>query len=159
MEDMSPETDEMDINGLVKQFDAAEQAGASFQPANGNKFITDTAETPLAHALGALLQEHNGQDVSVLDLRGVNNWTDFFIIVTVTSKIHMDGLERHIKDFCREKDIAILGSSRKTEDDEWRLLDLGSFVIHLMNKHARDFYELERLWAPIRHPKGVDEKN
>jgi len=105
--------------------------------------------TGQADAISALLLEHNGQDVSVLDLRGINNWTDFFIISTVSSKTHMDGLERHIKEFCSEKEIAILGSSRKSADDEWRLIDLGSMIIHLMNKRAREFYELERLWTPI----------
>ena len=117
----------------------------------------DAAQTRLVNALGALLQEHNGQDVSVLDLRGINDWTDFFIIVTVTSKIHMDGLERHIKEFCHENEIAIRGSSRKTTDNEWRLIDLGYFVVHLMNKHARDFYELERLWAPRAQKNKVNE--
>jgi ribosome-associated protein len=99
-----------------------------------------------AETLGALLQEHNGQDISVLDLRGINNWTDFFIIATVTSKTHMDGLERHIKDFCRGNDIEILGKSQKNQDDEWRLIDLGGIIIHLMTVRTREFYELERLW-------------
>jgi ribosome-associated protein len=97
-------------------------------------------------SLAELLQEHKGQDVSVLDLRGIIDWTDFFIISTVSSKTHMDGLERHIKEFCRERDMEIIGSSRKNTDDEWRLLDLGSAVIHLMSKQAREFYDLERLW-------------
>jgi len=97
----------------------------------------------------ALLQEHNGQNVSVLDLRGINNWTDFFIIATATSRTHIDGLERHIKEFCREKKIEILGSSRKDADDEWRLIDLGLIIIHLMTSKVREFYELEKLWAPI----------
>ena len=104
-------------------------------------------------AIADLLREHNGQDVSVLDLRKMNNWTDFFIIATVTSKTHMDGLERHIKEFCRDNEIEILRNSRRTSnkalDDEWRLIDLGYAIIHLMNKRAREFYELERLWAPI----------
>jgi ribosome-associated protein len=103
-----------------------------------------------ASSLGDLLREHNGQDVVVLDLRSLSNWTDFFIIATVTSKTHMDGLERHIKDYCRRRGIEIFGNSRKKtaadSDDEWRLIDLGSFVLHLMSKRARDFYELERLW-------------
>ncbi|MDR0323166.1 MAG: ribosome silencing factor [Treponema sp.] len=105
-----------------------------------------------ADALCCLLREHKGLDVSLLDLRGINNWTDFFIIATVSSKTHMDGLERHVKDFCHEKEIEILGKSRslrnagKYEDDEWRLLDLGWVIIHLMNRNAREFYELERLW-------------
>jgi ribosome-associated protein len=99
--------------------------------------------------LSKLLQEHKGQDVATLDLREINNWTDFFIIATATSKTHIDGLERHIKEFCREKKIEILGSSRKDSDDEWRLIDLGLIIIHLMTKEVREFYELEKLWAPI----------
>jgi ribosome-associated protein len=104
-----------------------------------------------AAALGKLLEEHNGQEISVLDLRKISDWTDFFIIATVSSKTHMDGLERHIKDFCHENKIEIIGNSRKSRnssdaDDEWRLIDLGRVIIHLMNKRAREFYELERLW-------------
>ncbi|MCL2801071.1 MAG: ribosome silencing factor [Treponema sp.] len=106
-----------------------------------------------AAALSALITEHKGQDVSLLDLRGINNWTDFFIVAAVTSRTHMDGLERHIKDFCREKDIEMFGSSRthKTQDDEWRLIDLGSVIIHLMTQSAREFYDLERLWHNTKH--------
>jgi len=100
-------------------------------------------------ALSSLLEDHNGQDVCVMDLRGVNNWTDFFIIATVTSRTHMDGLERHIKEFCREMNIEMFGSSQKNADDEWRLIDLGSVIIHLMTSGKREFYELERLWRPI----------
>ena len=99
-----------------------------------------------AESLAELLREHNGQDVTLLDLRGINDWADFFIIAGVSSGTHMDGLERHIKDFCREKKIDIFGVSPKSTDDEWRLMDLGSTIIHLMNSRARDFYELEKLW-------------
>jgi ribosome-associated protein len=102
-----------------------------------------------AAALGELLREHNGQNVTVLDVRSINNWTDFFIIVTVTSKTHMDGLDRHVKEFCREKDMEILGSSRRSTDDEWRLIDLGPIIVHLMTSSVRDFYNLERLWHPV----------
>jgi ribosome-associated protein len=102
-----------------------------------------------AAVLGTLLQEHKGQDVSVLDLRGISNWTDFFIIATAASKTHIDGLERHIRDFCHEKKIDINGISRKNTEDEWRLLDLGSIIVHLMTSGVREFYELERLWAPV----------
>jgi len=96
-----------------------------------------------------LLREHKGQDVSILDLRGINNWTDYFIIATAASRTHIDGLERHVKEFCREKKIEILGSSRKEADDEWRLIDLGLIIIHLMTSQVREFYELEKLWAPM----------
>ena len=104
----------------------------------------DTLQT--ANALAGLLREYNGQDVTLMDIRGINDWADFFLIATVSSGTHMDGLDRHIKDFCREKRIDIFGVSPRSTDDEWRLMDLGSIIIHLMNSRARDFYELEKLW-------------
>jgi len=100
----------------------------------------------IAKPLTELLQEHNGQDVAMLDLRGINDWADFFIVATISSRTHMDGLERHIKDFCRERGIEIFGISAKSADDEWRLIDLGSTIVHLMSVRAREFYELEKLW-------------
>jgi ribosome-associated protein len=111
-----------------------------------------------ALALGNLLREHKGGDVQVLDLRELNAWTDFFVIATVTSNAHLQGLERHIKEFSREEEIEILRRSRKpsagpgrTASDEWSLIDMGTIVIHLMTPQARSFYELERLWsaAPV----------
>jgi len=113
-------------------------------------------------ALGNLLREHKGDDVLVLDLREMGAWTDFFVIATATSNAHLDGLERHIKEFCKERGIEILRRSRKpnvshralvsvgTQEDEWRIIDLGSTVIHLMSRKAREFYDLERLYSMAR---------
>jgi ribosome-associated protein len=101
-------------------------------------------------SLGGLLREHKGDDVVVLDLRAMNAWTDFFVIATATSNTHLDGLERHIKEFCNERGIEILRRSRKptvSEQDDWRIIDLGAAVIHLMSRRAREFYDLERLYS------------
>jgi ribosome-associated protein len=101
-----------------------------------------------AHELGELLRDHNGKDVVVLDLRKLNIWTDFFIIATVTSHTHVQGLLRHIGEFAGEKDLEILRRPRKSgPDNEWNLVDMGNIVVHLMSERARSFYELERLWA------------
>ncbi|MDR1400040.1 MAG: ribosome silencing factor [Treponema sp.] len=116
------------------------------------------SQIDLSKALVALLEEHRGVDVVALDLRGLNAWTDFLVIATITSSAHQQGLERHIKDFCHEKGINILrvsprlreqrhSSERLIIDDEWRLIDLGAIVIHLMTEKTRSFYELERLWG------------
>jgi ribosome-associated protein len=103
-------------------------------------------------ALENLLREHRGGDVTVLDLRGQSSWTDFFVIATVTSGAHRQGLERHIKEFAREQGVEILRHSRKSpaaadSAGEWRLIDMGFVVVHLMSPQARSFYELERLWG------------
>jgi ribosome-associated protein len=111
--------------------------------------LGEDAAAVAAGALGDLLREHKGSGVTVLDLREMNGWTDFFVIATAASSAHMDGLERHIKEFCRERDMEILRRSRRPEkeEDEWRLIDLGPVVVHLMSARARSFYELERLYS------------
>jgi len=121
----------------------------------------DTLQTS-ALELGKLLHDHNGLKVVVMDMRDLNFWTDFFIITTVTSYTHLSGLQRHIKDYTREKGMEILHSSKRPDkkidlasselsSGEWSLVDLGGIVIHLMTAGIRDFFELERLWsaAPI----------
>ena len=119
---------------------------------------------PETEALGNLLREHKGDNVLVLDLREMGAWTDFFVIATASSNTHLDGLERHIKEFCNERGIEILRRSRRpavsnrtrisggtqAQDDEWRIIDLGSTVIHLMSRQAREFYDLERLYSMAR---------
>ncbi|MCL2127569.1 MAG: RsfS/YbeB/iojap family protein [Treponema sp.] len=150
MEDMSPET----------------------EPLLSEAPPPDAPELPaLAGILGELLHEHKGADVLTLDLRELGAWTDFFVIATASSDAHMDGMERHIKEFCRERGLEILRRSRKPPlpkktgygdespaagiRDEWRIMDLGPIVIHLMSRRARAFYDLERLYSMARaEPPG-----
>ncbi|MDR0557075.1 MAG: ribosome silencing factor [Treponema sp.] len=108
-----------------------------------------SAYSAAAADIGRLLAEHNGREVVALDLRGLNAWTDFFVIAGVTSNVHMQGLERQIKEFCRARDIEIARVSTNPSDfgEEWKLIDLGAIAVHLMTEKARSFYELERLWS------------
>jgi ribosome-associated protein len=106
-----------------------------------------SADLP-ASALGKFIEEHRGKDVVVLDLRELNIWTDYFVIATVSSHTHMQGLHRQIREFIRSLGADTLGGHRRISgEDEWDLLDLGNIVIHLMTEKARAFYELERLWG------------
>jgi ribosome-associated protein len=99
-----------------------------------------------------------------MDMRELNFWTDFFVIATVTSGAHLSGLERHVKEYSRERGVeprrsrkpAAPAASAETASgmaggDEWCLIDLGGMVVHLMTERTRSFYELERLWsgAPV----------
>ncbi|MDR1618216.1 MAG: ribosome silencing factor [Treponema sp.] len=114
---------------------------------SGNKPPMDLSRQALD--LGRLLAEHRGGEVTVMDLRELNAWTDYFIIATVSSSAHLSGLERHVKEYCREQGLDIVRRSRRPPDteDEWCLIDLGALVIHLMTERTRSFYELERLWG------------
>ncbi len=97
--------------------------------------------------IATLLEDGKGKDVKVLDVSELNSWTDYFVICTVTSSTHWQGLARQVKDYVKENDMEIHVTSKKSPDgDDWNLIDIGSVVVHLMSAPAREFYDLEKLW-------------
>ncbi len=100
-----------------------------------------------AKEIAKLMEDGKGNDVTLLDISGLNSWTDYFVIVTVTSSAHWQGLYKQIKEYIKENDLEIHLTNRKSPDgDDWNLIDLGSIVVHLMSESARTFYDLEKLW-------------
>ncbi len=97
--------------------------------------------------IAQILEDGKGEDVRVIDVSELNSWTDFFVICTIHSSAHWQGLAKQIKDYVKDSDMQIHVTHRKSPDgDDWNLIDIGSVVVHLMSKDAREFYELEKLW-------------
>ena len=100
-----------------------------------------------AREIAKLMEDGKGNDVTLLDISGLNSWTDYFVIVTVTSSAHWQGLYKQIKEYIKDNDLEIHVTNRKSPDgDDWNLIDLGAIVVHLMSESARSFYDLEKLW-------------
>jgi ribosome-associated protein len=113
-------------------------------------FAADACKTDEAAAieLGRLLKEHKGGDVTLIDLRPLSIWTDFFIVVTVTSGAHLSGLQRHVNEFAHENKLPVLhGHKKPALGNGWDICDLGFIIVHLMTETSRSFYELENLWS------------
>lgn len=97
--------------------------------------------------IARLMEDGKGKDVSLIDITGLNSWTDYFVIVTVNSSAHWQGLYKQVKDYIKDNDLEIHVTNRKSPDgDDWNLIDLGNIVVHLMSGAAREFYDLEKLW-------------
>lgn len=106
-----------------------------------------TEEVSLAVELAV---DRKARDLTVLDLRGLSTATDFFLVASGTSDIHVRSIAKHIidelkKEHSRPNHVEGLQSGR------WVLIDYVDFVVHVFHPAARDFYELERLWgdAPL----------
>jgi ribosome-associated protein len=115
-----------------------------------------------AMAVAGLLVEHQAEETVVLDVSRQNGWTDYFVIATTRSHVHLRGLLRHLDtalsqlgDAGRERPGHSL--RRAPDDSGWVLVDLGAVVVHLMTDEQRRFYELERLWfrSPIVFRNGA----
>lgn len=101
----------------------------------------------MALEIAQLMEDGKGTDVTVLDVSELNSWTDFFVIVTVSSSAQWQGLYKSVKDYIKDTYLEIHQTHNKTSGgNEWNLIDLGPVVVHLMSREARGFYELEKLW-------------
>jgi ribosome-associated protein len=85
-----------------------------------------------------------------LDLREIASFTEFFVIASGTNPRQVqaiaDEINEQLKKQLRRRPVRIEGYTAA----EWVLLDYGDFVVHLFDKEARDFYDLERLWRDAR---------
>ena len=85
-----------------------------------------------------------------LDLREIASFTEFFLIASGTNPRQVqaiaDEINEQLKKQLQRRAVRIEGYSSA----EWILLDYGDFIIHLFDKDARDFYDLERLWRDAR---------
>ena len=106
--------------------------------------MTGPAPATLHQALTAI-HDLKGSHVVVLDLRELNNATDYFVIASGTSDAHVRGLAESV--------IEKLGRAGQhvhhvegLPTGRWVLLDFVDFVVHLFHPETRAFYQLERLW-------------
>ena len=107
----------------------------------------DTASsTEKVKKLAQEIEELKGIDTLALDISKHSSWTNYFIITTVSSSAHLRGILKDLYERLDEYDIAPLWRHKKIDNDRWLLIDCGDLVIHLMDKEAREFYDLEKLW-------------
>jgi ribosome-associated protein len=99
----------------------------------------------LALAVGAA-GDRKASNMLVLDLRGLSDATDYFLIATGTSDIHVRSIAEHV--IAQLKDEGVRPSHVEgLRSGRWVLIDYIDFVVHVFHPAARDFYQLERLWG------------
>lgn len=103
------------------------------------------APESLTIALEAIL-DLKGNDLLVLDLRGLHDAADWFVIASGTSDAHVRGIAQSVMDKLgvrgvRTHHVEGLATGR------WVLIDFVDFVVHLFHPETRRFYQLERLWG------------
>lgn len=99
--------------------------------------------------------ERKALDVVVLDLRKISSATDYFVIMSGTSDVHVKAIAEHLLDELGKGDTRPDHVEGMT-GGRWILLDYIDFVVHVFHPRAREFYQLEGLWgdAPRWEPES-----
>jgi ribosome-associated protein len=96
------------------------------------------------------LEKESASNVVVLDISDKATFVDNFIVATGMTLNHVRHLADTMQKRLRERGVFVEGAEPFIEgrdSDDWMLLDLGRFVIHIMTPDGRERYQLENLWA------------
>lgn len=117
-------------------------ASAAFEQEGVNADAPALLDTILAS-----LDEDKAEDVVTIDLRGKSSIADHMVIASGRSS-------RHVAAICEKliERLKALGGTRPrsegVENGDWALIDAVDVVVHVFRPEVRDYYALEKMWAP-----------
>lgn len=100
------------------------------------------------------IENVKGLDVSILDLRDIENTVcRYFVVCTGSSNTHVSAIVSAIKKTVskelKEKPFHTEGN----ENSEWVLIDYINVVVHVFQKQIREYYNIEELWGDAKTTK------
>ncbi|HHE31710.1 MAG TPA: ribosome silencing factor [Chlorobaculum parvum] len=103
----------------------------------------------LARRVADLSLEKKGEDVKILDVRGLTSVTDFFVIITADSERKSSAIAEFIVDELREEGERP-AHVEGLDTLHWVLIDYIDVVVHIFQPDERKFYDLESLWSDAK---------
>ena len=101
--------------------------------------------SPLENLVTAALDDMKAVNVRVLDVRGLTDIADTFVIASGNSDRHVRSIADRVIQNARAAGFRTHGLEGE-RDSEWVLVDLNDVIVHVMLPRTREFYGLDRLW-------------
>ncbi|MCS6988240.1 MAG: ribosome silencing factor [Chloroherpetonaceae bacterium] len=109
----------------------------------------------LTRRIAELMFTKKAYDVTIIDVRGLTDITDYFVLCSADS----DKQVKAISDAVR--DGLLLDDERPIYVDDkemtWIVLDYVNVIVHIFTKERREFYGLEKLWGDAKITRVKDE--
>jgi len=97
------------------------------------------------------IEDVKGKEINILDLREIENTVcDYFIICEGTSNTQVNAIvnsiQKKVSKELKDKPWHIEGM----DNAEWVLMDYVNVVVHVFQKHIREYYDIESLWGDAK---------
>lgn len=112
-----------------------------------NKTDTDTLLALIIEGV----EEVKGEDISILDLRNIdNNVCQYFVVCSGNSNTQVraisSSVQKVVSKAIQEKPWHVEGQ----DISEWVLMDFVDVVVHIFQKQTRSHYDIESLWGDAK---------
>lgn len=107
--------------------------------------MSETPVPPEVQLIVDALDDKRAVDITVLDLTGASESLDYFVVATGESSLQLKALEESVRE--RLKAAGFPPRGVEGPSTRWTLIDYSGVVVHIMSPEAREFYDLEGLWA------------
>jgi ribosome-associated protein len=125
------------------------------------KKVKETETEQLIAAIVEGIQRKKGIDIVKIDLTKINNTEcKYFIICHGNSNTQVDAISRSVEETVIEYLNEKAWHTDGYQNLIWVLLDYADIMVHIFQRDARKFYDLENLWADaqIEFIKEENEK-
>ena len=100
------------------------------------------------------IENVKGLDVSILDLRDIENTVcRYFVVCTGSSNTHVSAIVSAIKKTVSKELEEKPFHTEGNENAEWVLIDYINVVVHVFQKQIREYYNIEELWGDAKTTK------
>ena len=126
----------------------AATATSSTSPTKTNK-LQDFSDT-LLDCIIKSLTENKAEDITTIDLRGKTSIGDFLVVASGRSTRQVSSISQKLVDILKT-DFGRLSKVEGKDAGDWVLIDTGDIIVHVFRPEVREFYQIEKMWAPMDH--------
>ena len=106
---------------------------------------------------GTYADEKKAKDVLILELMGLTDIADYFLLASGTSERHVRTISEYVE--TNMKDIGIAPYSVEGYNDgRWVIIDYQNVIVHIFLETLRELYDLESLWIEAKRYR-IDKEN
>ena len=109
---------------------------------------SDNKKTALT--IAAIARDMKAQKVTVLDMRAVSGFCDYFVISSATSLRQVNAIAEAVETELSKERIKPLSKVSPNDESGWQVLDFSGVIAHIFYKPLREFYALEHLWSDAK---------
>ncbi len=112
------------------------------------KKTIQTEEEQIVNRIVEGIQEKKGKNIVVVDMQKLKESPcSYFVICEGDSNVHVNAVASSIREYVQENARVKPFAADGFDNCEWIAMDYGHIIVHVFQRHIREYYDLEHLWA------------